>query len=202
MKAIVFGCGGHARSIINTFCINNIYQEIILVDKNAEKNEKILGFSVKKNYELDRDDVYIIAIGDNTIRKEMYNKLQNNHIGNCISVVSNSSHIGLDVSIGKGTFIAPYVYIGPQTSVGINTIINTGCVVEHESVIGSHTHIAPHVTICGRTNIGNNVFCGAGSTVIDKINVCDNVIIGAGAVVICDIVESGTYVGIPARKIS
>ena len=36
---------------------------------------------------------------------------------------------------------------------------------------------------------------------IDKISVCDNVIIGAGAVVIEDIMEAGTYVGIPAKRI-
>ena len=46
------------------------------------------------------------------------------------------------------------------------------------------------------------MFCGAGSTVIDHISICDNVMIGAGAVVVKDIMESGTYVGIPARKVS
>lgn len=68
-------------------------------------------------------------------------------------------------------------------------------------IIGNHTHIAPHATICGRTRIGNGVFCGAGSTVIDNICICDNVIIGAGAAVVSDIAETGTYVGVPARKV-
>ena len=68
--------------------------------------------------------------------------------------------------------------------------------------VGDHSHIAPHATICGRSRIGNNVFCGASSTVIDKINICDDVVIGAGAVVINDIIESGTYIGVPAKRIS
>lgn len=53
---------------------------------------------------------------------------------------------------------------------------------------------------CYRMDMGNNVFCGVGSTIIDKISICDDVVIGAGAVVIEDIVEPGTYVGIPAKE--
>ena len=84
---------------------------------------------------------------------------------------------------------------------GNNTIVNTGSIIEHEVRIGDNSHIAPHATVCGRTEIGNNVFCGAGSVIINNVKVCDDVIIGAGAVVKEDIVEAGTYAGVPAVKI-
>ncbi|MBS6324113.1 MAG: acetyltransferase, partial [Clostridium sp.] len=42
---------------------------------------------------------------------------------------------------------------------------------------------------------------GIGATVSNNVNICDHCTIGAGAVIIRDIEESGTYVGIPARKI-
>lgn len=200
-RVIIFGCGGHARSIINTLHENSKDLEILLVDENANDNEIILGCRVERAYELEEDDAYIIAIGDNAKRKQLYDYLQDNHIGCCISVVSESSHIGIDSQVGKGTFIAPNVYVGPQAGIGDNTVINTGSIIEHEAVIGKGTHIAPHTTICGRTKIGNNVFCGAGSIVIDKINICNDVIIGAGAVVTNDIMKPGTYVGVPAKRI-
>lgn len=49
--------------------------------------------------------------------------------------------------------------------------------------------------------IGNNVLLGANTCVLGGITITDNVIIGANAVVCHDILESGTYVGIPANKL-
>lgn len=50
--------------------------------------------------------------------------------------------------------------------------------------------------------LGDNVVIGTGSTVIGPITICDNVIVGAMSLVNKDICEPGTYVGIPAKKIS
>ena len=200
-RIVIFGCGGHARSIMNVINELGKGEDIIFVDEKARGEELICGGRVKHTYNLNESDAYIIAIGANDIRKQLYQTLTEQQKGSLISVVSIYANVAFDVHIGRGTFVAQNVYIGPQVTIGENTIINTSSVVEHESIIGSHTHIAPHATVCGRSKIGNNVFCGAGSTVIDKINICDNVIIGAGAIIIKDIIESGTYVGVPARKV-
>lgn len=201
-RVVVFGCGGHARSIINVLHETDERMEILLVDKNARCGETIMGCKVMCEYTPKENDGYIVAIGDNAERSRVFQLLLKNNVGHCISVISMHSHIVMESKIGRGTFVAANAYIGPMAEIGNNTIINTGCIVEHETIIGNDSHIAPNATICGRTQIGSNVFCGAGSTVIDKINICDNVIIGAGAVVKEDIVEAGTYVGVPARKIS
>ena len=200
-KLVLFGCGGHARSIVNTILSDDKYIEVLLVDENAKKNEIILGCKVQKDYQLDIEDSYLVAIGNNKKRKEIYERLQEEKNGKNISVISKNASIGLEVTIGSGTFVAPNAYIGPQACIGNNTILNTSSVIEHEVTIGNHTHIAPNVTVCGRTKIGNEVFCGAGSTIIDDVYICDNVIIGAGAVVKENIEEAGIYAGVPARKI-
>lgn len=201
-RVILYGCGGHARSMINVFREISTEIDLILVDSRALDGESILGCQVERDYRIDENDGYIIAIGDNQKRRQIYEQMQSYHIGHCISLISMSANLGIASKIGEGTFIAPEVYIGPQTVIGNNTIINTGSIIEHETVVGDHTHIAPRVTVCGRSRIGNYVFCGAGSTVIDKITICDNVIVGAGAVVKEDILEAGTYVGIPAKRVS
>lgn len=201
VRIIIFGCGGHARSIINTIREIDERIDILLVDKNAGSDEVILGCKTRREYDLEEDDRYIIAIGENTGRREIFDCLQEKYNERCISVISPYAHIGIDAAIGCGTFVAAKAYIGPQARVGNNTIINTGSIVEHEAIIGNNTHIAPGTVICGRARIGDNVFCGAGSTIVDKISICDNVVIGAGAVVKENISDAGTYVGIPARKI-
>ncbi len=42
---------------------------------------------------------------------------------------------------------------------------------------------------------------GIGSVVSNNINITSGCKVGAGAVVVKDIDETGTYVGVPARKI-
>lgn len=200
-KIVIYGCGGQGRSVVNVLRERNEYAEIILVDANAQEDEVILGCQTSNNYRLKEKDKYIIAVGDNTKRDKLYNLLADAGMGECISIISSFSHIGLEVEIGKGSFVAPNAYVGPQVKIGENTIINTGSVIEHEVVIGKNAHMAPHTTVCGRTRIGDGVFCGAGSIIVDGITVCNNAIIGAGATVIEDIREMGTYVGVPARKL-
>lgn len=200
-RIVVFGCGGHARSIVNVLRERNEDIEIVLVDKNAHDDEIIMGCKAISDYKLRQNEGYIIAIGENRERENLYRILKNQYVGDCVSVISIYACIGRESQIGCGSFIAPNAYIGPLVKIGDNTIINTGSIIEHETIIGNNTHIAPNATVCGRARIGNNVFCGAGCTVIDKIKIGDNVTIGAGAVVIKDILEEGTYAGVPARKI-
>lgn len=172
-----------------------------MVDSNAKANETILGCKVKREYEIDMQSGYIIAVGNNQKRRELYQQMKSKNRGYCISLFAKDSYVGENAKIGKGTFIAYKTYIGPQAEIGDDTIVNTGSIIEHEAKIGSHTHIAPNTTVCGRAMIGDNVLVGAGSTVIDNVNICSGTIIGAGAVVTADIVEKGRYVGIPARRI-
>lgn len=71
----------------------------------------------------------------------------------------------------------------------------------HDSVIGNFSTIAPNAAIMGRVKIGERCYIGANATIIPEITVCPDAIIGAGAVVNKDILEPGTYVGVPARRI-
>lgn len=200
-KVILFGCGGHARSIISVLHENDKVEEIVLVDKKAHKEESIMGCQVVDEYTLQLNEGYIIAVGDNLKRSMLFQTLRAGKKGYPISVISKYAYVAVGTQIGKGTFVAPNTYIGPMVKIGNNTIINTGSVIEHETMVGHNTHIAPNVTVCGRVSIGNNVFCGAGSTIIDKISICDNVVIGAGTMINRNIVEAGTYVWIPVKKI-
>jgi acetyltransferase-like isoleucine patch superfamily enzyme len=50
--------------------------------------------------------------------------------------------------------------------------------------------------------VGEGSWIGAGVSVNNNIKICSGCMIGAGAVVVKDIIEPGTYIGIPARKSS
>lgn len=197
-KIILFGCGGHARSVADILILNDPSVSLVFVDENARENEMLYRFDVMKHIE-SSDLPYFFAIGDNGKRKKKYAEIG---ISGLISVISRNAHLGYKSAIGKGCFLGNSCHIGPEAEIGDNTIINTSAVIEHEVRIGKHSHIGPNAVVSGRSFIGDLAFIGVGAVVKDNIAICSEVIIGAGATVIKNIDEPGTYVGTPVRKIS
>jgi len=196
-KIVIFGCGGHSRSVVDILLSNTKDINLIFVDENAREGEQLFGFPIYKHYDISDEKIFI-CIGDNYKRSQIFNLYLKKEI---INIISKKTHLGFGTQIGKGCFIGNFVHLGPFVRIGDNTIANNGAIIDHEVTIGNHCHIAPNATISGRSVVGDYVFIGVGATVIDKVSICSNVIIGAGAVVTKDITEPGTYVGVPAVKI-
>lgn len=81
-------------------------------------------------------------------------------------------------------------------------------IINSKSHVGNNCRIQTGVTL-GTTNgdveapiLGNNVFLGEGCKIIGNVTIADDVCIGANAVVVKDILEPGTWGGVPAKKIS
>ena len=91
--------------------------------------------------------------------------------------------------------------INPCASIGRHCIVNTASVIEHDDVIADYVHISVGAKLGGTVSVGEQTWVGIGAVVNNNISVYNRCIIGAGAVVVKDIKESGTYVGVPARKI-
>ena len=92
--------------------------------------------------------------------------------------------------------------INPGVGIGKGCIINTCSSVDHDCDVGDYVHIAVGSHLCGTVSVGDGTWIGAGATVINNVFICSDCMIGAGAVVVNDIQESGTYVGVPARRIN
>jgi len=196
-ELILFGCGGHSRSVADIILSGGVYQQLVFVDQNARENEEIFGFPVLREHPL-LDRPYFFAIGDNEARHRKLLEVGPEYL---ISVVSEKAYFGVNASYGKGCFVGNFSHIGPDVRIGANTIINNAAIVEHEVTVGDHCHIGPGSVISGRCNISDLVFVGVGAIVKDYIQICPNVTIGAGATVVCNITEPGVYVGTPARRI-
>lgn len=193
---VIYGCGGHARSIIDVLAHDKPDISLCIIDDQAQDNEDIAGFPVFREEKCGSH--FFLAIGDNYKRAEA---LKAKSDRNLISIISRKSHIGKYAEISQGVFIGNFSHIGPESVIGVNSIINNGAVIEHEVQIGAHCHVGPNASISGRCKVGDFVFIGVGATVIDSISICSDVMIGAGSVVIQNITEPGTYVGCPAKKI-
>jgi sugar O-acyltransferase (sialic acid O-acetyltransferase NeuD family) len=195
-QLIIFGCGGHARSVTDVILYNEPHRKILFVDKNAQKGETILKFPVISDYTVTNEDVFV-AIGDNKLRYEVCKQ----HYKNLVSVISNRAYLGKDISIGKGVFIAHNAHVGIFSKLNDFSVVNTSASVDHECTIGIAATISPGTVLCGKVTVGNFSWIGANATVRDNIKITDNVIIGMGGVVIKDVNHPGMYVGCPIKLI-
>ena len=58
----------------------------------------------------------------------------------------------------------------------------------------------PGAIVSGNDTIGDRVYIGTNSSIIEKKSICSDVIIGANSVVVKDIIEIGTYKGVPVKS--
>lgn len=147
-------------------------------------------------------DAVFVTIGDNQKRREIFDMVMASYPNALMNIISKTAVLLPSSSIdGQGIFIGHGAFIGSKVRILDNTVVNTGAIIEHHSVIGRHCNIAPNATINGLVKLDDEVYVGSSATIIQLRKICGQTILGAGAVVVRDIEESGTYVGVPARKI-
>lgn len=144
-------------------------------------------------------DVFI-AIGNPFVRGRLLERLEEVQRVMPVLVHPNAVVAG-DVKLGAGTVVAAGAVINPGSRIGKGCIINTCSSVDHDCVINDYVHIAVGAHVAGTVHIGHHTWIGAGATVSNNIDICASCMIGAGSVVCKSIVEEGTYVGVPVRKI-
>lgn len=198
---VILGFGGHARSVADVALHLGIAQ-LRFVDANARPGEAFAGFPALTEMPdpLPPEWMVFPAAGDNARRFAQFEEIMARGWPT-MALVSKTAHVGYGASVERGSFVASQAHLGPLASVGRATIINTLAIIEHECAIGSYSHVAVNATIAGRSKVGDHAFIGAGATVIDGVRVADRVVVGAGATVVTDIVDPGTYVGCPARRL-
>lgn len=203
MKTIsIVGAGGHTRSSVNLLKQNFSDCNFLIFDDSFDAHVEEFIHDIKvvgKECNIPKESLLFLSIGNNSEREKLFNKFKKQVITK--NLFHKSAIVEDSLTIGISNQIFANVYINSHVEISDNNIINSSAILEHEVKLGSHNHISVGSKLCGRVKVGNNCFIGAGSIVIDKISICDDVIVGAGSVVVKDIVEAGTYVGNPAKRI-
>lgn len=145
------------------------------------------------------DASFVIGIGSSDVREKIARQLDGVRWYTAIHPSAVIS--ALDTAIGAGSVVMANAVVNPSAHIGAHCIINTAAVVEHDNQIGDFSHISVGARLGGTVSVGAHAWVGIGAAVSNNISICGHCIIGAGAAVIHDIKESGTYVGVPARKI-
>ncbi len=195
-KLVIIGAGGHGRvcAEIAELCG---YKEIIFLDDNDSDVVSVSGkTSDIQNYLDDYD--FFVGIGNNDIRFRFYQLIAEKS-GSFATLIHPSAVVSKDAVVEDGCAVMGGVVINTGARIKKGAVINTCSSVDHDCVVGDFAHISVGAHLAGTVHVGNLSFVGAGATIINNINIQGNCVIGAGAVVTSDIVESGIYVGVPAR---
>jgi sugar O-acyltransferase (sialic acid O-acetyltransferase NeuD family) len=200
---LIIGAGGHGQVAADIALKMGAWQNIFFADDH-KVNQSVMGIKVlctstDAHYYVDKAEMFV-AIGDNKIRASIQNQLKNLGASFPMLIHPNST-IGFGVEIGEGSIVMPGVVINCNSKLGKGCIVNTGATVDHDNNVGDFVHISPGANLAGDVYVDDYTWLGIGSAVVNGIKVTHDCIIGAGAVVLSDIHSTGTYVGVPARRI-
>lgn len=209
MNTVIIGAGGHSRVVYDILRSNQNVDVSAFVDNTPRgSDEQIMGVPVVGDHSVLPEYIaennvsgFIIAVGDNEIRKRHFQKLRDMGL-EPVSAIHKDATISQMAEVGQGSVVASGAIVTTNAEIGANTIVNTGSVVEHETTVGSHAHVGPGTTLAGRVSVGDGTFVGMGSSVKEYTNIGESAVVGAGSVVLDDVEDDTVVVGTPAEPTS
>lgn len=197
---IIIGSGSLGVMVLDAALEMEEFNSIAFLDDGKEKDTIVHGYKVLGGINLlDEMEVselvFIIAIANNKIRKEIAEKYDLNYV----NIIHPKTSISRFSVIGSGNIILPNTSIDPETVVKNHVIINKNNSLGHNVEMKDYTQASPGCKLGG--TIGEGTFIGLGGTVLPEIKVGEFATIGAGAVVTKDLPDYVTAVGVPAKII-
>jgi len=184
-RVVILGSSGLAKEIYSVIC-----------SLNGEKFQ-IDFYDASQEYLLSADDLAYLGMGSPLIRADCFES--NRASCKFPKLIHPNSSIGMNVTIGSGSFIQSGVAITTHVEIGDGCLINLNSTLGHDVVLGNFSVVNPGATVSGNVTIGKSVLIGANATILENISIGDGARVGAGAVVTRNVSEGETVIGIPAR---
>lgn len=205
---VIIGARGYAREVYALALktkeyLNGEFDIKGFLDDNKSAFDGIVGdyppiLNSVEEYEIQKDDVFICALGDSGYRKHYADIIENK--GGCfISLINPSAEINPTARIGKGCIINSKSIIGSNTFIGDFVTIQSFDVIGHDVVVGDYVSIECFVFLGGFTSVGNLSTLHTRSTIIPHKSVGDNVTVGVGSVVMRNFKDNVSVFGYPAK---
>jgi sugar O-acyltransferase (sialic acid O-acetyltransferase NeuD family) len=199
---ILIGAGGHACSCIDVIEQQDCFQIAGLVGLPEQRNKQYCGYSV---IGLDSDlpalaEIYpyaLIAVGQiKTAEQRIFLYQQVTRLGfHLPSVISPSSYVSPNATIGIGTIVMHGAIINAGAKVGNNCIINSNALLEHDVNVDEHCHISTGAILNGHVSVGSSCFIGSGSVIKQGVTIGESSVVGMGSIVRESINQNSNFFG-------
>lgn len=188
---LIYGGGGHAKSVIDLIRALGVYQIAGIVDDVLPVGSTILSVPVLGKSDL-LDDLadhglkYAVnsvgGIGNPEVRVRVFERLA--HAGYvCPHLIHPKAVVEPSAKIAEGAQILPLVYVGSDSDVGFGCIVNYGAILSHDCHIGDYVNLSPGATLAGGVTVGDRTQIGMRVTINLDLEIGHDVRIGNGATI-------------------
>ena len=208
-QLIVFGAGGHGKSVLDTLFAEGKYTVIGLIDSTRPVGYEVLGVP-ELGTEADLPSIiaqrgcntFFIAIGDNFQRSEVSNRLRVAIPDmTLVTAVHPRAVISPSAVLGAGTVVMAGAVVNAQCTIAGGCIVNTRSSVDHDCTMAPFSSLAPGATLGGGVTVGHRSAIGLGSNVNQQLDIGADTVIGTGACVVSNIPPSVVAHGCPCKVV-
>lgn len=192
---VVYGGGGHGKSVIELVRALGTYRIIGVIDDGMEAGGSILGVPILGKADilskLYNQGIRLVVnavggIGNLPVRVKVFERIIKAGFV-CPTVIHPAAFIEPSANISAGSQIFPHAYVGSDASVGFGSIINTGAIISHDCILEDHVNISPGAILAGQVRVGTRVLIGMGVTINLGVQIGANTRIGNGATIKRDV---------------
>ena len=203
---IIIGARGWGREVyaLAKSCVgyNEEYDIKGFLDDKTDALDGMAGYppivGAVETYEIQADDVFVCALGDNVWRKH-YADIILKRGGQFINLIQKNAYIGQNTKLGKGCVICHDVSISCDITIGDFVNFQRLVDIGHDAHIGNYCSLGNKSFMGGGSCIEAGTMVHTGAIILPHVHVGKNCTVGAGAVVIKRVKDGDTVFGNPAK---
>jgi sugar O-acyltransferase (sialic acid O-acetyltransferase NeuD family) len=205
-RILVYGCGGHGRSLAALIQTLNQYDVIGFLDDGYSAGQEVAGIQVLGGM-AELPNLYasglrlgvngVGGISDPASRLNVYQALHESGFF-CPTLIHPTAFLEESAALADGVQVFPMAYVGTHVQVDFGCIINTGAIISHDCHLAKYVNLSPGATLAGGVTVGEESLIGMRATINLGVKVGRKARIGNGATVKGDVPDGGV---VPAGTI-
>jgi len=204
---IVYGAGGHSKTVIDVIEEQGLYRILGVLDDDENVAGTLLGYPVIVNREEKEDAIRrayggVVAIADSRIRFRIVSKIEAIFPKfRFVNALHTTARISRHAKIGQGAVVMCSVRIGVDATIGNHCIICSNSLISHDNTLGDYVFVGPAVCCSGSVTIGAHSYVLSGSVIINNTAIGDHTVVGSASNVVSDLPSNVLAYGNPAKII-
>lgn len=203
---IILGAGGTGREIaemfeevfdVENYRLKGFLSDVLDVLDNYEVDYPLIG--TIKDYEVQENDRFILAIGDIAGRRKVAESILNRG-GKFINFIHPLAKVMKSAKIGQGVIIFPFAWVGADAELADFCFVNLHAACGHDVKLGAFCELAPYSAVAGGTSAGEECLFALHAVVAPKTVLGNNVVISQGSVTQKNQADNMVVIGVPGKS--